>query len=89
MSRASIEAKLPNGKIIELEIRTAVDWGQTWYTLHALWKQHSPVWMKVEGTTHVEINRMFVDVLQFLHDLESGRKSLILDDNSELVVVSS
>ena len=86
----SIQVTLPDGANLQLEIETTVDWGETWYSLSALWQVaplKSSVMLTIEETGHRDINKMFVDVSNFIKDLESGRKRLILEDNSQLAIV--
>ena len=85
-----MQATLPNGDELQLHIETDQTLDGVWFSLLAKW-QYKPelvsVWLTIDGTTHVDINRMFADVSQFIQDLESGRKSLILQDNSQLAIV--
>ena len=85
-----MQATLPNGEDLQLHIETEQTLDGVWFSLLALWeyKPELPsVWLTIDGTTHIDINKMFVDVSQFIQDLESGRKRLILEDNSQLAIV--
>lgn len=92
-----MEATLPGTGAVQMHIKTTVDWGETWFKLAALVPVDPDlppaepdvpsVWMTIEGSEHRDINEMFMDVSQFIKDLESGRKSLIVDGNSQLVVM--
>ena len=86
-----MQATLPSGEDLQLHIEiisNAVY--DDWYSLSALW-QVTPLitacWLTIEETGHRDINKMFVDVSNFIKDLESGRKRLILEDNSQLAIV--
>ena len=68
-------ATLPNKDILEFKIETEVNNNVTWYSLALSVKG---LWQTIEGTQHLNLNKMFSDVSDLIIDLESGRREIII-----------
>ena len=89
---AYMAVTLPDGANLQMHIEVSPDADAgDYYSLSALW-QVTPLitsgWLPIEETGYRDLDIMFEDVSQFIKDLESGRKRLILEGNSQLVIVS-
>jgi hypothetical protein len=67
--------QLPNNDILEMMIETEVTNNVTWYSLALSVKS---AWQTIEGTHHLNLNKMFDDVSDLIKDLESGRREIII-----------
>ena len=72
-----MKATLPNGDIEILKIESEVTPNVTWYNLAV---RVGDEWQTIEGTAHLDLNKMFEDVSELIKDLENGRRIICTAD---------
>ena len=72
-----MQATLPNGDIIIFKIESEETPNVTWFSL-AL--SVGDEWQTIEGTSHLDLNKMFEDVSELIKDLENGRRVICTAD---------
>ena len=76
---------IPNGDILEMKISQRIYDGEVWFDLEVRRGGHFQV---IQGTSHLDANKMFNDVADLIKDLESGKSKLGTEYGKPIVLLN-